>query len=220
MSDLQDLMDCLGRHDLDAQQRIYERYHERVYRYVYVRLLRGGRPTTHMDDCVENGIGDAFIEFFERPDRFDPSHNRAHDPLLAYLSGMAYRRIVDCLRTLKPGLLRDGNADSYLEHFDLAAPPAEEGRLQDLIEDFLDRRIEAATLWEWITIIVDDAEIIERVSRLTDMRLFTVWLLKDLADFTLQNIAQFLGLTEDAVEKRLRRARDILRNDVNRAHHL
>ena len=100
--DWHDLIRRLRDRDSTAQHEVYEAYRQRVH-FVLMRLFPFA--TVHHADCIRDGIVDAFLELFERPDNFDPSRARARDPLLAYLIGVARRRTIDHLRRLDPDAL-------------------------------------------------------------------------------------------------------------------
>jgi RNA polymerase sigma factor (sigma-70 family) len=218
--DWQDRLRRLRRRDPTAQREVYEAYRQRLY-----AALRRFDPlgTVYHADCIQDGIVDAFRELFNFPERFDPDRAQAGDPLLAYLIGIARRRIIDCWRHVKrDAISHPASADLRPEPEDAdpddppgspigeaTAPPAAR-TLDDAIADLYEGSLTPAEFTAYVELHVDLPEVVDRLDRLTDVQRQVI-LLKHLAGFRTREIMQLLDLTEDTVEGILRRARDILR---------
>lgn len=213
--DWHDLIGRLRERDLAARHEIYEGYHERVF---FVLSRHFPNATAHHADCIQDGMIDAFLEFFDRPESFDPARSRARDPLLAYLIGVASRRTIDHLRRLNPDALNylqdeveeedDPPDEALFRRPDRG--PAPERSLDEVIVDLEDGRMTIGEFTEYVMLQAESSVMIERLDQLNG-RQREVLFLKYVAEFSTKDIMQFLNLTEDAVENVLRRARDVLR---------
>ncbi len=222
--DWHDLIRRLRSRDPTARHEVYEAYRQRLYAALF-RLYPF--TTVHHADCIQDGIADAFLELFERPDRFNPARAQSGDPLLAYLFGIARRRTIDHLRRLNRDALNhldfsqwkdEPQDDAGDENDPPGTPPRADlnsanplaRTLDEVIADLSERRITVEEFVNHVLLHVDLGAMLARLDRLTAQQREVV-LLKYLAELTTREIMQLLHLSEDAVEGLLRRARDMLR---------
>jgi RNA polymerase sigma factor (sigma-70 family) len=219
-----DLMRRLRLRDEAARHEVYEAYRQRVF----AALLRlYPFATVHHTDCIQDGLVDAFLDLFDRPENFDPARSRANDPLLAYLIGIARRRTIDHLRRLNPDALNhpdfarwpDKEQEVDINEHDPPDEPMVSGAnpadsiarsLDDVIGDLAEGKIGTTEFVEHVLLHVDLDTVLAALDGLTTLQK-EVLLLKYLAELTTKEIMQLLDLSEDAVENTLRRARDVLR---------
>lgn len=225
----EDLIDRLRRRDPTAQVDVYETYRDPLY-FILLKVLPV--ETIHHSDCVENGITAAFMEFFERPDIFDPARSQSRDPLLTLLVGMARRRTLDCFRTLGRDMLahkklRSLDTDVLAESVGAAdqgggialgdgdsvnmalVSVSNPSAVTDAIDALINGQISADEFYRRVLIHVDFSTLDELVGRLKPGQ-FVAWFLKYFVRLSVREIAQILKQTEHAVEGLLKRARKTL----------
>lgn len=189
--------------------RIYDLYVGKLYAILCGRFGCNGYL---LQDCVRSGIHDAFQELCHRPEIFRPEKSSAADPLLAFLVGMASRRVIDCLRAesrrksdAAEQLDGDDEASGFIELVEDLHP-----HLNDIIEAFIDQRISTGEFVARLLVHEIDP-ILERLERLNDDQK-AIWFLRHNAKLKVREIAELLNRKEDAVESMLKTIRRILLN--------